>query len=172
MHAWSIPCVPEPSPSDRCRLGTLWRTILATGEQLTPPQDSRARPQGLCPTKPIPSWSSKARLLLSTDKAPAVLGHRAAGRPTHSVALRLTNRIRTAELSSVGCVHITVPGQQQLYWIHFDLLDAGQLHNLEGGRARQRVYPHDRHTDTQTQAQARQLLRSEEHAQTYTHQDT
>lgn len=39
-----------------------------------------------------------------------------------------------AELSSVGCVHITVLDKQQFYWVHFDLLDAGQLHDLEGGK--------------------------------------
>lgn len=44
--------------------------------------------------------------------------------------LRLTHRIRVAELSSESCVHITVLDKQQLYWVHFHLLDVGQLYDL------------------------------------------
>ena len=67
-----------------------------------------------------------------------------------------------AELSSVGCVHITVLDKQQFYWVHFDLLDAGQLHDLEGGRGHTQVYPASTHTDTGTSTW-------EEHAHRRTH---
>ena len=63
--------------------------------------------------------------------------------PTYSATLRLTNRICAVELSGVSCVHITVLDEQQFYWIHFNLLDAGQLHDLEGGK--------DAHTGVPTQ---------------------
>lgn len=56
--------------------------------------------------------------------------------PTYSVTLRLTNRICVAELSSVRCVHITVLDKQQLYWVHVNLPDAVQLHNLGGRKGR------------------------------------
>ena len=54
-----------------------------------------------------------------------------------------------AELSRVRCVHITVPDKQQFYWIHLDLLDAEQLHDLEGGKVQTQVSPHSTHTQTQ-----------------------
>lgn len=101
----------------------------------------------------------------ATAKPQAFSGHGAVGRPTHSVTLGLTDRICMAELSSVRCVHITVPDKQQFYWVHFDLLDAGQLHNLEGGGVRTWAYPHS--TDTHTQA--RRPLRPERHAHRRTH---
>jgi hypothetical protein len=46
------------------------------------------------------------------------------------MTLTLTQRIRVAELSSEGCIHITVLDKQQLYWVHFHFLDAGQLYDL------------------------------------------
>ena len=50
------------------------------------------------------------------------------------MTLRLTNRICLAELSCVRCVHITVLDEHQFYWVHFNLVDAGQFHNLQGGK--------------------------------------
>lgn len=46
------------------------------------------------------------------------------------MTLRLTNRISMAELNSVRSAQIIVPDKQQFYWVHFDLLDVGQLYDL------------------------------------------
>lgn len=60
------------------------------------------------------------------------------GNANSFVTLRLTNRICLAEFSSVRCAHITVLDKQQFYWVHFDLTEAAQLHDLVGQKGTQR----------------------------------
>lgn len=61
------------------------------------------------------------------------------------MTLRLTNGICLAELSGVSCVHITVLGKQQFYWVHFDLTDATPIYNLAGWKSTHSVpTPHTR----------------------------
>lgn len=85
------------------------------------------------------------------------------GNANSFVTLRLTNRINLAELSTVGCAHITVRDKQQFYWVHFNLLGATQLYDLEGKKGAHTVVP-TQHTPTQHNG-----LRSEEHIHRQAH---